>query len=109
MYLSKISLICTLWYDLLNDLREVSWLNFDDVRMYVFIMYYIMCLIIFGEKAEIKDQYPLSLNQDQDRLQKYWANIVLYGIRLQYLAFSYGYRSKWFLVLILEIGRCFLL
>ena len=35
----------------------------------------IMCLIIFEEKAEIQDQYPLSLNRDRDRLQKYWANI----------------------------------
>ena len=34
---------------------------------------YIMCLIIFEEKTEIQDQYPLSLNRDQDRLQKYWA------------------------------------
>ena len=34
---------------------------------------YIMCLIIFEENAEIQDQHPLSLNQDWDRLQKYWA------------------------------------
>ena len=34
---------------------------------------YIMRLILFEEKAEIQDQYPLSLNRDQDRLQKYWA------------------------------------
>ena len=26
---------------------------------------YIMCLIIFGEKAEVQDQYPLSLNSVQ--------------------------------------------
>ena len=37
---------------------------------------YIMCLIIFEEKAEIQDQYPLSLNRDRDRLQKYWANAI---------------------------------
>ena len=50
---------------------EVSWLNFD---MYFFIMY-IMCQIIFEEKAEIQHQHPLSLNRDRDwdRLQKYWA------------------------------------
>ena len=42
--------------------------------MYVFIMH-IMRLIIFEEKAEIQDHYPLSLNRDRDRLQKYWANI----------------------------------
>ena len=35
---------------------------------------YIMGLIINEEKAEIQDQYPLSLNRDQDRFQKYWAN-----------------------------------
>ena len=40
--------------------------------MYIFIMN-IMCLIIYEEKAEIKDQHPLSLNRDRDRLQKYWA------------------------------------
>ena len=34
---------------------------------------HIMCLIIFEEKAEIQDQYPLSLNRDRDRLQQYWA------------------------------------
>ena len=32
--------------------------------MYVFILH-IMCLIIFEEKAEIQDQYPLSLNPVQ--------------------------------------------
>ena len=32
--------------------------------MYVFIMH-IMCLIIFEQKAEIQDQYPLSLNSVQ--------------------------------------------
>ena len=32
--------------------------------MYVFIMY-IMCLIIFEEKAEVQDQYCLSLNPVQ--------------------------------------------
>ena len=37
---------------------------------------YIMCLIIFEEKAEIQDQYPLSLNRDRDRLQKYWAIVT---------------------------------
>ena len=36
---------------------------------------YIMCLIIFLEKQELQDQYPLSLNRDRDRLQKYWAII----------------------------------
>ena len=34
---------------------------------------HIMYLIIFEEKAEIQDQYPLSLNRDRDHLQKYWA------------------------------------
>ena len=34
---------------------------------------HIMCLITFDEKAEIQDQYPLSLNRDWDRLQKYLA------------------------------------
>ena len=37
---------------------------------------HIICLIIFEEKAEIQDQYPLSLNRDRDRLQKYWAIVV---------------------------------
>ena len=32
--------------------------------MYVFIMY-IMCLVIFEEKAELQDQYRLSLNPVQ--------------------------------------------
>ena len=32
--------------------------------MYVFVMY-IMCLIIYDEKAEVQDQYPLSLNPVQ--------------------------------------------
>ena len=31
---------------------------------------HIMSFIIF---EEIKDQYPLSLNRDRDRLEKYWA------------------------------------
>ena len=38
---------------------------------------HIMCLIIIEENAEIQDQYPLSLNRDRDRLQKYWA-IIFY-------------------------------
>ena len=38
---------------------------------------HIMCLITFEEKAEIQDQYPLSLNRDHDRLQNFWA-IVKY-------------------------------
>ena len=32
--------------------------------MCVFLMY-IMCLIIFEEKVEVQDQYPLNLNPDQ--------------------------------------------
>ena len=53
-----------------------SCMRFRDwiLIMYVFIMH-MMCLIIFEDKAEIQDQYPLSLNRDQDRLQKYWAII----------------------------------
>ena len=50
--------------------------------MYVFIMY-IMCLIVFEEKAEIQEQHPLSLNRDRDRLQKYWAlNLLNLGINV---------------------------
>ena len=47
-------------------------MNFDNLRLY---HEHYMCLIIFEEKAEIQDQYPLSLNRDRDRdhLQKYWA------------------------------------
>ena len=33
--------------------------------MYVFIIYISICLIIFEEKAEVQDQYPLSLNPVQ--------------------------------------------
>ena len=40
---------------------------------------YIMCLIIFEEKAEIQEQYSLSLNRDRDPLQKYWANSEKFG------------------------------
>ena len=39
--------------------------------MYVFLMY-IMCLIIFEEKAEVQDQYPFGLNpvqKDNDPIQ----------------------------------------
>ena len=43
---------------------EVSGLNFDNVCFY-HVQLYIMCLIIFEEKAEIQDQYPLSLNPVQ--------------------------------------------
>ena len=43
---------------------------------------YIMCLVIFEEKAVVQDQYPLSLNPDQkaddpiqDRYRStYWVN-----------------------------------
>ena len=35
-----------------------------------------MRFIAFEEKAEIEDQYPLSLNRDRDRLQKYWAKSI---------------------------------
>ena len=43
----------------IDEIREVLWLNFDDVCMYI------MCLIIFEEKTEIQDQYLLSLNPVQ--------------------------------------------
>ena len=49
------------------------------------IIRHIMCHIIFEEKADIQDLYPLSLNQDRDRLQKYWAiiNIIsLFSVKL---------------------------
>ena len=41
-------------------------MRFNDLVliMYVFIMY-IMCLNFFEEKAEVQDQYPLSLNPVQ--------------------------------------------
>ena len=65
----------------------VSCMRFRDwiLIMYVFIMY-IMCFIIFEEKPEIQDQYPLSLNRDWDRLQKYWANVYKKGLILNYSA-----------------------
>ena len=43
-----------------------------------------MCLIVFEEKAEIKDQHPLSLNWDRDRLQKYWAINAICIIKLTF-------------------------
>ena len=36
-------------------------IEFDNVRLIMCIM----CLIIFEEKAEVQDQYPLSLNPVQ--------------------------------------------
>ena len=63
---------------------------------------YIMCLIIFEEKAEIQDQYPLSLNPVQKpddpesgSLQKYWANnIFRKRINLSYETISVGFGQK---------------
>ena len=44
-----------------------------------------MCLIIFKEKAEIQDQYPLTLNRYRDRLQKSWANTMMLYLYFQYV------------------------
>ena len=61
---------------------RLSCMRFRDwiLIMYIFMMY-IMCFIIFEEKAEIQDQHPLSLNRDWDHLQKYWANdwLIIYS------------------------------
>ena len=46
---------------------------------------YIMCLIIFEEKAEIQDIYPLSLNRYRDRLQKYWASPAYTFLNLEHI------------------------
>ena len=40
---------------------EVSWLSFDSVSLYH--VHYVP--VIFEEKAEVQDQYPLSLSPDQ--------------------------------------------
>ena len=44
---------------------------------------YIMCLIIFEEKAEIQDQYSLSLNRDRDRLQRNIEPITHFGSNIK--------------------------
>ena len=54
---------------------------------------YIMCLIIFEEKAEIQDQQPLSLNRERDHLQKYRANVAL-SIKLLLVPFVVDFVSK---------------
>ena len=42
-----------------------------------------MCLIIFEEKAEIQDQYSLSLNRDRDRLQRNIEPITHFGSNIK--------------------------
>ena len=39
--------------------------------MMIFLIMYIMCLIIFEEKAEVQDQYHLSLNPVQKVIKMY--------------------------------------
>ena len=52
-------------------------MNFDNVRLY-HVQLYIMCLIIFEEKAEVQDQYTLSLKpvQKADDPKKYWTILI---------------------------------
>ena len=51
---------------------------------------YIMCLIIFEEKAEVQDQYPLSLNPDKkvdDPIQESYRSI---GFQLRFEFFRFA-------------------
>ena len=93
------------WKEIFGTANSLwSCMRFRDwtLMIYVFIMY-IMCLIIFGEKAEIQDQHPLSLNRDRDRFQKYWAILKLWNFFIElnlskskcYMLTTFWISHKW--------------
>ena len=80
--------ICKKSFGTANSL--FSCMRFHDwiLRMYVFVLY-IMCLIIFEEKAEVQDQYILSLNLVQkandpilDRYRSIWPLITAFRVTI---------------------------
>ena len=54
-----------------------------------------MHIIIFEEEGEIQDQYPLTLNRDRDRLQKYMSHRELPLTKRKHrFVYAYDERKK---------------